>query len=127
MVYESFKSKTMKTIKTLLFGILLTFSSQIFANTKVTLPKDSLTLQEQVKKLLNIDETSVYQDIVVKVEFKLSKDNEITVMSIDTQNFEIIRFIKTSLNKKTLSIDTAGKSKLYSIPVKFIAHKTKHS
>lgn len=117
----------MKTIKTLLFGILITFSSQIFANTMGTLPKDSLTLQEQVKKLLNIDETSVYQDIVVNVEFKLNEHNEITVMSIDTQNFEIIRFIKTSLNKKTLSIDKASTSKLYSIPVKFIAHKTKHS
>jgi hypothetical protein len=117
----------MKTIKTLLFGILITFSSQIFANTAEVVVKDNITLQEQVKKLLNSNETSVYQDIVVKVEFKLNEHNEITVMSVDSEDFEIIRFIKTSLNKKTLSIDTASTSKLYSIPVKFIAHKGKQS
>ena len=112
----------MKTIKTLILATLITFSSQISANT--TGLKDDLNpVYKQVEMFLKTPETLVYKDIIVTVNFKLNEDNEIMVVSIDSDDYEITNFIKTTLNQKVLSIDKSNNYIFYSIPVKFIAQK----
>ena len=109
-------------MKTLILATLITFSSQIFANT-TDVKNDLISVNKQVEMLLKTSETPVYQDIIVSITFKLTENNEIKVISIDSDDYVITNFIKTTLNQKVLSIDKSNNYRFYSIPVKFKAEK----
>ena len=110
----------MNTIKTLILAIVITFSGQVSAITNN--PENDLTLvSQQIEILLNDSETTIYDDIVVTIKFELNKNNQIIVVSNDSNNYEISKFIKTRLNLKEVSIDKGNNKRFYSIPVKFLS------
>jgi hypothetical protein len=111
----------MNTIKTLVLVTLISFSSQISAFTG-TPANDIKPVSQQVQRFLNIDsELRIYDDIIVIVKFNLNANNEIIIISDDSGNREITRFIKTSLNLKELSLDTKSDNKIYAVPVRFLS------
>ncbi len=110
----------MNTIKTLVLVTLITFSSQVSAFT--TMPVDDIkTISQQIEKFLNNSEMVIYDDIIVTVKFKLNENNEILIISDDSGNYEITKFIKTSLNLKELSIDKKSNKSFYSVPIRFLS------
>ena len=110
----------MNTIKTLILAILITFSSQVSANTDN--PENDLKLvSQQIETLLKDSEILIYDDIVVTIKFKVNRNNKIIVVSNDSNNYKISKFIKTRLNLKDLSIDKESNHRFYSIPIKFLA------
>lgn len=116
--HQSIKSKTMNLIKTLLFAILITFSSQISAHT--TDPSNDLkSVSQQIETLLKFSEVKIYDDIIVNIKFKLNENNKIILVSNDSNNYDISKLIKTKLSFKELSIDKTNNYRFYSIPVKF--------
>jgi len=110
----------MNTIKTLLLAVLITFSSQVSANTENPI-NDLKLVSQQIESLLQDSETTIHDDIVVTIKFKLNRNNKIIVVSNDSDNYEITKFIKTRLNLKDLSIDKTSNYRFYSIPVKFLS------
>jgi len=110
----------MNTIKTLVLVTLITFSSQVSAFTVI--PADNTkTVSQQIEKFLNQPGLIIYDDVIVTVKFKLNKNNEIIIISNDSDNYEITKFIKTSLNLKELAIDEKRKNRFYSVPIRFLS------
>ena len=110
----------MNTIKTLILAILITFSSQVSAITDN--PVNDLELvSQQIESLLKDSETTIYDDIVVTIKFEVNKNNQIILISNDSNNNDITKFIKTRLNLKDISIDKTSAYRFYSIPVKFLS------
>ena len=110
----------MNTIKTLILAILITFSSQVSANTDR--PSSELDLvSQQVEKLLKGSEVTIYKDIVVMIKFKLDENDKIIILSNDSNDYHISEYIKSKLNDKKLSIKKTNSYKYYSVPVKFLS------
>ena len=63
----------------------------------------------------------IYDDTTVTIKIKLNRNNKIIVVSNDSNNYDISKFIKTRLNLKELSIDKNSNYRFYSIPVKFLS------
>ena len=109
----------MNTIKTLILALLITFSSQVSANTDNPV-NDLKLVAQQIETLLEHSEIRIYDDLVVTIKLKLNRNNKIIVISNDSNNYEISRFIKTRLNLKSLLIDKTSNYRFYSIPIKFL-------
>ena len=112
----------MNTIKTLLLVTLITFSTQVSAYTEI--PADDLkSVSQQIETFLKYSEIQINDEITVMVKFKLDENNKIVVISNDSNNYEISKFIRTRLNLKELSIDNESSHKFYYVPVKFLSTK----
>lgn len=110
----------MNLIKTLLLATIISFSSQISASTDN--PSDNLkSVTEQIETYLKFSEVKVYDDVIVNIKFKINENNKIIIISSDSNNYDISKFIKTRLNSKKLSINKTNNYRFYSIPVKFKA------
>ena len=110
----------MNTIKTLILALLITFSSQVSANTDHPV-NEFKSVSQQIVKLLKNSDTPIYNDIVVTIKFKLNNNNKIIAVSTNSKNYKISKFIKARLNLEQLSIDKTSKYRFYSIPVKFLS------
>jgi hypothetical protein len=110
----------MNTIKTLILVTLITFSTQISAFTKVP-EHDLKPVSQQIENYLKNSEASIYEDIIVTIKIKLNKNNKIIVLSNDSNNYEISKFIKKRLNLKELSVDRGSNYRFFSIPIKFLS------
>jgi hypothetical protein len=110
----------MNTIKILILAVLITFSSQVSANTDN--PENDLKLvSKQIETLLKHSEIPIYGDKVVTIKFKVNRNNKIIAVSNDSNSYDISKFIKKRLNLKNLSIDKTSKYRFYSIPIKFLS------
>ena len=110
----------MKTIKTLVLVTLISFSSQVSAI--AVIPWDDIKpVSQQIEKFLNNSDLIIYDDLLVTVKFKLNQNKKIIIISNDSDNNEITKFIKTSLNLKELSIDKKSNKRFYSVPIRFLS------
>ena len=110
----------MNTIKTLLLVALVTFSTQVSAYTSI--PADDLkSVSQQIETFLKNADLQINDELIVTVKFKLDENNKIVVLSNDSNNHEISKFISTRLNLKELSIDKESNHKFYYVPVKFVS------
>ncbi len=110
----------MNTIKTLVLATLITFSSQVSAFT--TIPGDDIkTISQQIETFLNNSEMIIYDEIIVTIKFKLNENNKIVIISNDSDNYEITKFIKSTLNLKELSIDKKSNKRFFSVPIRFLS------
>ena len=117
--YQSIKSIKMKAIKTLVLVTLFTLSSQISVYASNT--SDELkSASQQIEKLLKFSDTIIYDEVVVNIKFKVNENDKIVVISDDSDNYDISKFIQTSLNYKELSIVKESNYKFYSVPIKFL-------
>ncbi len=113
----------MKSIKILLVAVLIAFSNTVSANEKT--PGDDKVkvsvLSKEIQKLLANPNFPVEQNFFVKVKLTVNNNNEIVVLSVDTEgDIETIStFIKSRLNYKKLISKT--KKKVYIVPVKMIS------
>ena len=111
----------MKHLKTLLVVVALTFSGALFANTtSEDLKTESATITEQVQKLLKNPNFLVEDEIVANVKITLNKNNEMVVLSVDSENNKIGEFVKNRLNYNKLSTTLKGSQKTFIIPVRII-------
>ncbi|WP_178988740.1 hypothetical protein [Winogradskyella schleiferi] len=110
----------MKTIKTLVLVTLISFSTHISAFTANS-SDDIQSVSKQIQRFLNIDsELRIYDETIVTVKFKLNANNEIIIISDDSGNHDITKFIRTSLNLKELTMDKDSNNKIYYVPVRFL-------
>ncbi len=113
------KRTIMKTIKALLLVVVLTFNSVLFASTtSEDLKADSAVITTEIGKLLKNPSFLVEKEIVAQVTLTLNKNNEIVVLSVDSENTRIESFIKSRLNYNELPSVVNAVDKIFIVPVR---------
>ena len=107
----------MKTIKTLLLIVAITFSTVLSASTTPE-NNEPTTMTEEIGKLLKDPSFTIDQDITATVTITFNDANEIVVLSVDSENSEVKSFIKNRLNYTKLSTDLVTNNNTYTVPVR---------
>lgn len=107
----------MKSIKMLLLAVAITFSSAISAST-VTEDAEINAITTDVSKRLKNPKFLLEKNELVNVTLIVNKDNELVVLSVDSDNFEISDFIKSRLNYSKVSVQLDNISKKFIVPVR---------
>ena len=111
----------MRTIKTLLLIVALTFSSVLAASTNAEDKKaESDAITEEIGKLLENPSFLVVSEITANVTVTLNNNNEFVVLSVDTDESYVENYIKSRLNYQELPISLDGGKKTYFVPVRLI-------
>ena len=107
----------MKTIKTLLLMVAITFSTVLFAGTTPKTEEPS-NLTKEISELLKNARFEVEQDVEAIVTITFNKYDEIVVLSVETENSEFKKFIKDRLNYSKVSAALINESEHYIVPVR---------
>ena len=109
----------MRKLKTVLLVVALTFSSALFANANLDDRKtDSDVVTENIAKLLKNPNFIVEKEIVAQVTLTLNKNNEMVVLSVDSEDKYVADFIKSRLNYNELTTKVNGLDKTFIVPVR---------
>jgi len=109
----------MNTIKTLLLIVAVTCSSVLMASTGGEKKEaKSVVITEEIGKLLNNPSFELDKEVSAMVTLTINKNNEIVVLSVETEEDYLVNFIKSRLNYNELSevINTNGKT--FKVPVR---------
>ncbi len=110
----------MRTIKTLLLVAAIAFSSVLSASNNPT-KEAANAISQEIGKLLKDPNFTVEQDVFANVKVLFNQDNEIVVLSVDSETKGIDGYIKSRLNYKELSNDVTNKNRYYIVPVRITA------
>jgi len=108
----------MNTLKTLVLVVAITFSSVLSASTNPIEKAEPVSISESVGNLLQNPDFQLNQDVDAMVKIFINEDDEIVVLSVDTDNKTVETFIKRRLNYKKLSAEALSNSKSFKVPVK---------
>jgi hypothetical protein len=108
----------MRKLPVVLAAALLLAAGTLSANEPgATDPKKDLATQ--ISDLLKDNAFIVQeQDITAKVLFTLNHNREIVVISVDTKDELLERFVKSRLNYQQVSLDQTAEGKLFTVPVR---------
>ena len=112
----------MKTIKTFLLVALFAISGVVSANTNPTKSTEPETVTEAIAELLKNPTFNVDYDLNATVLFTINKQNEMVVISVESDDANVASFIKARLNYKKLTLGTATPSAMYKVPVKITSN-----
>ncbi len=112
----------MKTIKLLLLMVMITFSSVLSASTT---PKHATknTIVSDIAKRLENPKFILEADVLTNVTFVVNKNNEIVILSVDSDNDVIIDYIKSRLNYTKVSDTSYNKNIKYIVPIRISVEK----
>ena len=117
----------MKSIKSFLLIAAIAFSSVASAHTnpdeaKKAAAENSNAISQQVGKLLKNPTFDVEHDMYAKVELTINKNNEIVVLSVDSEDGIIEGYIKGRLNYSELPVAIKNGQRTFIVPVKLEAN-----
>ncbi|WP_115462505.1 hypothetical protein [Winogradskyella aurantiaca] len=110
----------MKTLKVLLLAVAFTFSGALSASTepvKKTAEKSN-EISKTVSKLLENPSFQIDDELNAMIILTVNQENEIVVLSVDSDHETLESYIKNRLNYEKLDTDFSGKQKTYKVPVK---------
>ncbi|MBT8280250.1 MAG: hypothetical protein KJO16_01640 [Muriicola sp.] len=108
----------MRKLPVMLVAAFLFTAGTLFANdSETTDPKKDLAIQ--IGDLLE-DNTFVLKekDLTAKVLFTLNHKNEIVVISVDTNDEVLERFVKSRLNYKVVEAPVSKEGTMFTVPVR---------
>ena len=109
----------MKTLKTLLVLVALTFSTAVLASSNSeALKTDSDAITNQITKLLKSPKFILENEVSANVKITLNKNNEMVVLSVDSQEDFISDFIKDRINYSELTSPVNSVEKTFIVPVR---------
>jgi hypothetical protein len=108
----------MKKLPVLIASALLLTAGNLFANdSKTTDPKKDLAIQ--ISELLDKNSFIIEDhDLTAEVLFTLNDKKEIVVISVNTQDEVLERFVKSRLNYHAVDLAAAEEGKMYTVPVR---------
>ncbi len=112
----------MKTVKVLMFVLAITFTNLSMANTNPTKKEGITSVTKAIGTLLNKPGFEIKEDLTAKVTFMLNMDNEIVVLTVDTESSQLERYIKSRLNYNELAVKLAVNKK-YKVFVRLTSRK----
>lgn len=110
----------MKALKMLVLVVAITFSSAVSASTNPIEKSEPATVSETVGELLKNPEFKLNEDVNAIVSIYINEQDEMVVISVDTENELVAKYIKNRLNYKKLSKEVFGYNKSYKVPVKMV-------
>jgi hypothetical protein len=108
----------MRKLSFVFAAAVLFTAGNLFANDFIT-TDPSKNLATQIGELLDDNYFIIEnQDLTANVIFTLNHDREIVVISVDTDNEVLEKFVKTRLNYHEVNVDNFKEGKLYTVPVR---------
>lgn len=107
----------MRNLKTLALLLAMTFSTAIFANS-VPLNEKPTNLNEEITSLLKSPNFEITEEMEAIVTLTFNKHNEIVVLSVDSENLEVVNFIKGRLNYRKVTSHLVAEKVV--VPVRLI-------
>ncbi|MBT8252588.1 MAG: hypothetical protein HKN00_07450 [Flavobacteriaceae bacterium] len=115
----------MKTIKSFLLVAVIAVSSVLSASTNpdeaTTKKAEAAVVTQEVGKLLQNPTFLVDHDMYANVTITINKNNELVVLSVDSDDKIIEGFIKGRLNYHALPKALKNKERTFIVPVKIEA------
>ncbi|MBT8265830.1 MAG: hypothetical protein KJP20_04740 [Bacteroidia bacterium] len=108
----------MKTFKSIVLVAAIAFSTVLTANTNSTAEADPTVITTEVGKLLKNPSFLVDQDITANVTLTINKNNEIVVLSVDSEDSSVEDYIKARLNYNALPSSLQERGKTFIVPVR---------
>ena len=108
----------MKTTKMLLLVLAIAFSSVLSASTTPTIDAEPKTMEEEIGNLLKNPKFVIEQDVIALVTITINKDDEIVVLSVDSESQSLKSFIKGRLNYIKVSKGIKTHHGTYVVPVR---------
>jgi hypothetical protein len=109
----------MKKLSAILIAFVLLMGTTAFAasNSEATFKS---SVAQEIENLLKKHDLNLDQDVRANVTFIVNNENEIVVLSIDTDDKSIERFVKSRLNYVKLESNiTHGKE--FTVPLKLLS------
>ena len=108
----------MKTTKMLLLVLAIAFSSVLSASTTPTIDAEPKTMGEEIGNLLKNPNFVIEQDVIALVTITINKDDEIVVLSVDSDSKSLKSFIKSRLNYIKVSEGVKTHHGTYVVPIR---------
>ncbi len=104
----------MKNLKIMTAVVALAFLSLSFTSTTETKEE----LHQQIVKLIGDSSESLNEvNLEVDITFTLNSKSEIVVLSMNSDNDDVDRFVKSKLNYKRVSVKVLNPGEMYLIPL----------
>lgn len=110
----------MKKLNVMLLAVAFAITSFANANTEPKNTTTSTNLTEEIKELLKKPAFKVDAEETAYVTFTLNQNQEIVVLSVDSENASIENFIKSRLNYQKVSSGLGDDIKFYRMPVRVV-------
>ncbi|QTE24046.1 hypothetical protein [Polaribacter cellanae] len=98
---------------------LSTFSNNENKDEKIK--KENIELRTKVVNLLKSFKIELKENIAVSIKFIINSEGEIVVLSVDSKEESVVKFVKTRLNYQKVSLKKSQRMNTYIVPVKFIS------
>jgi len=108
----------MRTLKMLVLVVAITFSSVLTASTNPNEKAEPATINKTVGELLKNPDFQLNKEVNAMVAVFINQNDEMVVLSVDTDNKSVENYIKRRLNYQKLSKEAIGYNKSFRIPVK---------
>ena len=105
----------MKKIKTILLAVVIATSSVLSASTEPVKEAVKTIITEEVGNLLKNPTFEVTKELLADVRLTINKNNEMVVLSVDSESEQVVNYIKSRLNYNKLSEKVDEKT--YVVPV----------
>ncbi|MFZ0488705.1 MAG: hypothetical protein WBV11_04805 [Salegentibacter sp.] len=108
----------MKSWKFLFLALAIGFSSLVSANNSDPKSGNPDGIARELQSMLNGPDMVIHQDLKAEVAFTVNKDNEVVVLSVDSDNEYVKEFVMKRLNYKKLQTKVDGGLVEYNLPVR---------
>lgn len=109
----------MKTMKFLFLALAIGFSSLASANNgDPRKPEEPQSMAEELQSMLKDPDMLIYKDLKADVAFTVNKDNEVVILSVDSDNEYVKDFVMKRLNYKKLQSKVDPGLVEYNLPVR---------
>ncbi|WP_296312451.1 hypothetical protein [Winogradskyella sp. UBA3174] len=102
----------------LVLVVAITFSSELTASTNPIEKAEPASITETVGELLKNPDFQLDKEVNAMVAIFINQNDEIVVLSVDTDNKSVEKYIKSRLNYQKISKTASGDTKSFKIPVK---------
>ena len=107
----------MRKLSVLVAAVAFLVASTSFAGTNPAGEKVPTTIEAELGKFLSNPDFEFDQGELAKVSFMVNKEGEVVVLSVDSDNEQLVSFIKARLNYKKITAKVL-KGTEYTLPVR---------
>ena len=110
----------MKNFKTFIAVLAISLSTVFSASaTEKISPEKTTKLRTEIASMIGDKVPGLYKESSsAEFSFIINNNNEIVIVSVDSNNSDFTTYIKEKLNYKKLSVKGIKKGELYTMPVK---------
>jgi len=121
IIHQTSKNKIMKKIKIASVAFMLFATLGAFANTGNN-ENPEKSLSSQIYEMLEENPFQILSsELTADVRFTINNKGELVVLSVDTKNEVLEKFVKSRLNYKKVEAGSIVEGRIYTVPVRITA------